>query len=58
MDVIEIINVEYKLMCAGECVGKTDCSAFRVVEDEGKFRCELLKEGSGILMDDFFTLNY
>ena len=44
MDIMEVINVGYKLMCGGKCVGKPDCSAFKVVEDEGRFRCELLKE--------------
>ena len=59
MNTIEMISVDSYLMCGGECVEKTDCSAFRVVEDEGRFRCEfLLKEGTGILMKDFFTLDY
>ncbi len=58
MNIREMMNVESYLMCGGECVGKIDCSAFRVVEDEGRFRCELMKEGSGVLMKDFFTLDY
>ena len=40
MDIIEMMNVDSYLMCGEACVGKTDCSAFRVEENEGKFRCE------------------
>ena len=57
MDVTEMIDVDSYFMCAGKCVGKPDCS-FTVEEDERGFKCKLMKEGSGVLMKNFFTLDY
>ncbi len=57
LEMVEMMNVESLVMCGGECVWKTDCSAFKMVEDETAMRCQLMKEGTGVFMQDFFTLN-
>ncbi len=54
LQVLEMMTVKSRLMCGRECAGRTDCSAFRLVEDQGTANCELLKEGTGILMQNFF----
>ena len=58
LEIMEMINVESILICGTRCVGKTDCSAFKMVEDDAIIRCQLMKEGTGVSMQDFFTLIY
>ncbi len=55
--ILEVTIVQSRLMCGQKCAGKTDCSAFRVVENAGTLQCDLMKKGVGIPMTDFYTLN-
>ena len=55
MQILATYTMKSLLMCGGECVGNTDCFAFRVVDDEHGLRCDLMKEGAGVPVRDFFS---
>ncbi len=54
MEILTKYTVNSMLMCGDECTENSDCFAFRVVDDEYGSRCDLMKEGTGTLMQDFF----
>ncbi len=51
---LDVMIVDNELMCAHVCDASTDCTAFRMGEDEAGIRCELLKEGIGNLVQQYF----
>ncbi len=51
---LDVMIVNNELMCAHVCDGNSDCTAFRMGEDETGITCELFKEGSGNLVQQFF----